>query len=84
MNWFFKKRQHATEKKGSAPAPGAVNRALARNGVADFFEAGKIPAIWKITTLLRFHGLHATIVAVEKNAFAVGFVLQDQTAPVAS
>lgn len=52
--------------------------------MADFFEAGKIQPIREIAVLLRFHGLHATIVALKKNAFAVGLVLQGQTAPTVS
>ena len=53
-----------------------------RDGFADFFEAGKIPEIWKIAALPRLHGLNRTIVAFEENAFTVGFVLEGESAPV--
>ena len=55
---------------------------IARHGVADFFVAGKVPKIWKIAALLRFHRLHRAIFTLKKNALAVGFFHQRQTAAV--
>lgn len=53
-----------------------------RNRVADFLKAGKIPEIRKIAALLRLHRLHGTIIAIQKNALAIWFFLQRQSAPV--
>ena len=53
-----------------------------RQRLANFFKAREVPQIWKVTALLRFDGLHSTIISVEKNTFAVGFIHQGQSAPV--
>ena len=52
------------------------------DGVADFLEIGKVPQVRKVPALLRLHGLHGTVVAFKKNAFAIGFVEQRQTEPI--
>ena len=55
---------------------------FARKGVANFFEAGKIPEVRKLATLLRLHRLHGAVFAFEKNARAVGLFLKRKTAPI--
>lgn len=50
--------------------------------MTNFFEAGKIPEIRKITALLRLHGLDRAIVAMEKNTFAIRLLLQGKTTPI--
>jgi hypothetical protein len=52
------------------------------NRLADFFEAGEIPEIGKLATLLRLHRLDGAILTFEENAFSVRFFQQRQTAPV--
>ena len=54
----------------------------ARNGVADFFEAGKIPEIRKFAAFLRFYRLDGAVVAFEKNAGAIGFFLEREPATI--
>jgi len=49
-----------------------------RNRVAGFFEAGKVPEVWKVPALLRLHGLDGTIITVEENTLAIWFFLQGQ------
>ena len=54
----------------------------ARDGLADFFKAGKIPEVRKIAALLRLDGLHRAIAAFQKNATASRFFLQGQSAAI--
>lgn len=54
----------------------------ARDGVADFFEARKVPQVREVTTLLRLHGLDRTIATREKNTLTVRLVLQRQPAAI--
>ena len=54
----------------------------ARDGVAGFLEAGKIPEVRKIPALLRLDGLHGAVVAFQKNAAAIRFFLQGQSAAI--
>ncbi len=51
---------------------------------AILFRSGKIPAVGKIPALLGFDRLDGAIVAVQKNAFVVGLVLQGQAGAIAS
>lgn len=51
---------------------------FAREGVADFFEAGKIPQVGEIFALLRFHWLHGASFAFQKNAGAIRLFHQRQ------
>lgn len=51
-------------------------------GAAYFFEAGKIPEIWKIPALLRLHRLHGAVISLEKNTGAIRLLLQRQALPV--
>ena len=44
--------------------------------MADFFEAREVPAVGKLTTLLRLDGLHSTAMALQENTLAIGFVHQ--------
>ena len=55
---------------------------FARKGFAALLKAGKIPEIRKIAALLRLDGLHGTVIAVQKNAAAVGLFLQGQSATI--
>ena len=55
---------------------------MARDGVAGFFKAGKIPEVRKVAALLRLDGLHRAVVALQKNAFAIRLVQQCQSAPI--
>ncbi|HTY88554.1 MAG TPA: hypothetical protein VMB80_13890 [Candidatus Acidoferrum sp.] len=55
---------------------------FAREGMADFFEAGEIPQVRKLAALPRFDGLNGAVVAFQKNAGAVGFLLEGQSQPV--
>jgi hypothetical protein len=55
---------------------------FARNGVANFFEAGKIPKIRKFAAFLRFYRLDGAVVAFEKNAGAIGVFLERKTATI--
>jgi hypothetical protein len=52
------------------------------DGVAGLLEAGKIPEVRKIAALLRLHGLHGAIFAFQKNAAAIRFFLQRQSAAI--
>jgi hypothetical protein len=54
----------------------------ARNGMASFLEAWKIPEIRKIAALLRLDRLHGAIFAVEKNALTILFFLQGKSATI--
>ena len=54
----------------------------ARNRAADFFEAGKIPEVREIAALPGLDRLDRAVVPVEKNAFAVGFFDQAQSAAI--
>ena len=54
----------------------------ARDGVADFFETGKVPEIWKVPALLRLDGLNRAIVSLEENASAVRLFSQGQTTAI--
>src|SRR6185503_1417732 len=56
----------------------------ARDGVAGFLEAGEVPQVRKIPALLRLHRLNGAIVAVEKDAFAAGFLFERQAAAIFS
>lgn len=53
-----------------------------RDGAAQLLEAGEVPEIGKLATLLRFHRLHCAIVALEKDAGAVGSFLERQPAAI--
>ena len=55
---------------------------FARQGVANFFEAGKVPEIWKLAALLRLYRLHGAVLAFEKNASAVGLLPEREAAAV--
>jgi len=47
--------------------------------VANLFEARKVPEIWKLAALPRFHRLDGAIVAFEKNALAICLFKQGQS-----
>jgi hypothetical protein len=57
---------------------------FARDGVANFLEVGNIPEVRKIAALLRLDVLNGAIVAFQKNAAAVRFFLQRQSAAIPS
>jgi len=54
----------------------------ARDGLAGLLKAGKIPEVRKITALLRLDGLHGAVVAFQKDAAAIRFFLQGQSAAI--
>jgi len=54
----------------------------ARDGMAEFLRAGKVPEIRKIPALLWFDGLDGTIFSFQKNAFTIGLVHQGQAASI--
>ena len=55
---------------------------FARERFARLLKAGKIPKVRKIAALLRLDGLHGAIVAFQKNAAAVRFFQQGQSAAI--
>ncbi len=55
---------------------------LTPHGAAKTFRAGEVPKIRKIAALLGFDRLHKTSPTFEKDAFAIGFLLQGQSAAV--
>jgi hypothetical protein len=55
---------------------------FAGNRMTGFLEAGKIPEVRKIPALLRFHGLHGAVVALQENALAIRLFLQGESLPV--
>jgi len=47
-----------------------------RDGLADFAPAGKVPCVWEIDALRRFHRLHRAIASFKKDAFAIRLIEQ--------
>jgi hypothetical protein len=47
--------------------------------LADLFEPGEVPEVWKVPALLGFHRLDATIGPIQKDAGAVGLVGQGKS-----
>jgi hypothetical protein len=47
---------------------------MMRDSLTILLETGKIPAIREITALFRFDGLDGAIIAIQENAFPVGFL----------
>jgi len=64
------------------PPPEFLHRNLARDGVADFLEAGEVPEIRKVTALLWLHRLDRAVVADEEFAFAVRLFQQRKSLPI--
>ena len=55
---------------------------FARNRVAGFFKAGKIPEVRKFFALLRLDGLDGAAFACQKNARAIWLLLERQSAAI--
>src|SRR5690606_38256384 len=55
---------------------------FARDGSAMLLEAGEVPQVGEVAALLRLDRLDAAILAVEEDAFAIGFVEQREAAAV--
>ncbi len=53
-----------------------------RQRLADFFKARKIPEIRKIAALLRLDRLDRAVISIQKNTFAIGLIVQRESAPV--
>jgi len=51
-------------------------------GLADFAPTGEVPGVRKAATLVGFDGLDLAILAVEKDAGAVGLIDQGKTTTV--
>ena len=55
---------------------------VAGEGVTDFFEAGEVPEVGELAALERLDWLNSAIVAVEKDALPVGFILEGESATI--
>jgi hypothetical protein len=62
--------------------PPFIGADFARNRPAMLLEAGEVPQVGEVATLLWLDRLDAAILAIEEDAFAIGFVEQREAAAV--